>query len=174
MYSTDITQYPAVSSSLTLSLIHPVHHLFFSSSFIFPRLSFAIPLCISYAVLSSSKVRPPARLERAVCVWHRWVRHSYGEQGQRGGSDPAADLRQVSCRSLQHLQMVPDWLWLFWQNHHREADGVSESSRVCLSCNLLLWVSWPWSSPGFDVVVTPLGFGKKRHVSIRLLHSYAT
>lgn len=135
MFNRGISTYPALSSSLTSTVIHSptssfLLHVFCSCLHLSPSL--AIPLsahlpCPTVLTprVSSSKVRPTARLERAVCVWHRWVWHSYREQGQGRGSDAAADLRQVPCHSLQHLQVVPDQLWLFWKNHHWEADRVS-------------------------------------------------
>lgn len=121
----------------------PHRHLSFSPyifSFLSPFLRFILPyiflshlpsLCpiVLTPCVLSSKVRPAARLEHAVYLWYRWVWHSYREQGQRGGPDTATDLRQVPHHPLQHLQVVPDWLRLLWQNHHREADGVSSRSR---------------------------------------------
>lgn len=68
------------------------------------------PSCANSVLLPLSKIRPPARLEPAVRLRHRRVRNGHGEQGQRGGSDPAADLRQVPRRALQHLPVVPGGL----------------------------------------------------------------
>lgn len=115
-----------VSSCVPLA---PICSCFFFSFFFFP-----VP-----------QVRPHARLEPAVCVWHGRVRHGHREQGQRGGPDTTADLRQVPRHPRQHLQVVPDWVWLLWPNHHREADGVSSQFEF----GLLLFT---WVDSGSDAV----------------------
>lgn len=79
---------------------------------------------------TSCQILPFARLESAVRVRHRWVWHSHRKQSQRRRPHTSADLRQVPRRSLEHLRVVPDRLWLFWPNHHRKADRVSKHTFI--------------------------------------------
>lgn len=103
---------------------------------LFERLAFCIGSLSNRNL--TSQVQSTAWLECPVCVRDRRVRHGYREQGHRGGSDATGDLWQVPCHSRHHLQVVPDWLWLLWKNHHREADRVMCSiffpGRGCIIC----------------------------------------
>lgn len=118
--------------------------------------------CVTVTTAFLPQVRSSARLECPVCVRDRRVWHGYREQGTRGGADTTGDLWQVPCHALRHLQVVSDWLWLLWKNHHWEADRVRCSIFVtgsrCIIC--CYWRFLTLVRPGLNLLTLAV-FGLK-------------